>query len=332
MAVGPVQSSGTTLRPEISVLLEPWDMQAAQRGFIAQDACPFYDVPEAVGIYPKFEISDVLREWDTRRAAGSGYERISRSHTSDTFQTEEHGLEEELDEREVNVNARLYDAEARGARLLRDALMRAHEKAVADFYSSTSWGGSGASSVKWDVKANDIFVDNAEGVQNVEDQCGMPANTIILTSRILNKIRDNEKVIDRIKYSGLDDPKRGENDIYSDGNNGVTPRLLAQAFGVDRILVAGSKRNTANIAQTASLADLWDSDNIYYAYMPDGDPFENSAPCVTLHWDGDGSSHEGMFETYFEDNIRSTILRCRHDKVIKLLNPDCVYKFTGVTT
>lgn len=333
MTVGPVQSSGTTLRPEIGLLLEPWDQRAAQYGYVADVVAPYYDVAEATGIYPKLLLEEMLREVQTRRAQGSGYERVTISHGSQTYETEEHGLEVELDDRAQAANSRLYNAETVAAKYLRDAIMRAREVRVAEYFAAETWGGTTSSTVDWTSTSADPFENNRDAIAAVRDQCGLPANTIVITWDVFNALRDNDALVDRIKSDGQHNPTRGIGDVTENPNaSGMFARAVAEQFGVDRIVIAGGIRNSANIGQTASLSDIWSDDNIYYMRVPEGDPFENAAPVVTFHWDGDGSSHEGMFEQYRDEIKRADILRMRHDEVIQTLNANAVYKLTGVTS
>lgn len=333
MPVGPVQSGGTTLRPELSVLLNPWDMEAATRGYIGNIVAPFFDVPEATGIYPKLLLAEILQEVRTRREEGGTYPRVTTSHESDLFACEEHGLEELIDDRARARNDRLYDVEAKAADKIRQILMRSYEKAVADHVKNDGDIASQAAGGLWTTTSTDVFDDNRDMIQDVEDQCGMPANTLVVTSTVFNALRDNDEIVSRIKYSGLDDPKRGENDVYANGGSGrgITANAIAQAFGLDQVVIAGAKRNGSNVAQTAALSSVWDDTRAYYMYLPEGDPFLTAAPFVTFHWDGDGSSQEGMYETYVDDKTRSTVLRVRHDRVIKTLNPLAVKALTGVS-
>lgn len=174
MPVGPVQSGGTTLRPELSVLLNPWDMEAATRGYIGNIVAPFFDVPEATGIYPKLLLAEVLQEIRTRREEGGTYPRVTTSHESELFACEEHGLEELIDDRARARNDRLYDVEAKAADKIRQILMRSYEKAVADHVKNDGDIGSQAAGGLWTTTSTDVFDDNRDMIQDVGISAGCP--------------------------------------------------------------------------------------------------------------------------------------------------------------
>ena len=88
---------------------------------------------------------------------------------------------------------------------------------------------------------------------------------------------------------------------------------LAAAFGVDKVIVAGAPKNTANSGQSASIDWVWSSSYVSVVRIPVTEDFRE--PCFgrTFHWGVDGSSIGGTIETYRDETVRGDVVRVRMD-------------------
>ena len=161
------------------------------------------------------------------------------------------------------------------------------------------------SGVPWATVATAKPLTNVEAaVQKVYDNSGLWPNALVLNKKVFRNLRNTPEVIDRIASSGA-----GDRNLASD----VTLQMLAAAFDLDYIIVAGGSQNTAKEGQTASVGQIWSSTYAMVCKVAiSSDPKE---PCVgrTFHWGADGSSIDGAIETYRDETVRGNVVRVRHD-------------------
>ena len=104
-------SALSTQRPDLAASLEEFDLMMDAEGFIGHRALPVTPVASQAGSFGKIPIEQLLQNRETSRAAGSGYNRGNWEFEPATYATEEHGLEEPVDDREAAMYANYFDAE-----------------------------------------------------------------------------------------------------------------------------------------------------------------------------------------------------------------------------
>lgn len=142
-------------------------------------------------------------------------------------------------------------------------------------------------------------------------------NVLAMSGKILRNLMVTAEVIDRIKYSGLDDPKH------------VTLQQLAALFNVEEIVVFDEQKNSAKRGLAASLADIWDDEYVgLYKVAKSGDPRE---PGVgrTFQFTGDGGGV--VVEQYYSDKHRADVIRARVDLVGKIIHAEAGYLLSNIT-
>lgn len=323
-------TSLASLRNDLSGSFMEFDNDMDRQGFIASEVLPVTEVQKQAGQFGKIPIEQLLMNRETARAPGAGYARSNFTFTKASFACEEHGAEEPVDDRQSAMYSDFFVAEQIAAMRARDVVLRNYEKRVADLIFNTStWTGSALTTSitqEWDDLANAIPITDVEAaVQRVYDNSGLRANTLIIGWKVFRNIRNGTKsgqLIDRIKYSGIDDPKAGN----------ITTQVLAQAFGIDRVLVGGSVRNSAAEGAAASLTMLWSGEYAMICRTATGQDFRE--PCVgrTFHWGEDGSSIGGTVESYREEAARADIIRMRMDTDEIVLYAEAGHLLTNITT
>lgn len=111
--------------------------------------------------------------------------------------------------------------------------------------TSAAGGGvpGGLTPVYWDDDANgDPFTDVAFAQTTILQNTGMMPNTLLLAWQVYQALRKHPLVIDRIKYT---------NPAFA---GTITPQLLAQAFGIARVVVSQAVYNSAAENLTASMS------------------------------------------------------------------------------
>lgn len=323
-------TSLATLRPDLAGSFMEFDNDMDSRGFIASRVMPVIEVQKASGKFGKIPIEQLLMQRETARAPGAGYSRSNFKFTTASFTCEEHGAEEPVDDREADMYADFFSAEQVAATRARDVVLRNYEQRVsAAIFNTTTWtGGALTTSIieEWDDLANAIPITDIEkAVQKVYDNSGLRANALIIGWKVFRNLRNGEKsgqLIDRIKYSGIDDPKAGN----------ITEAVLAQAFGLDMVLVGGSVKNAAIEGQAASLSMIWDGEFAMVCRVATSQDIREPAIGRTFHWGEDGSSIGGTVESYREEQNRSQINRVRMDVDEIVLYPEAGHLLKNITT
>lgn len=303
-------SSLATLRPDLASSFEAFDLQAEKAGYIGSKVFPVVNVASQMGNFGKIPLKELLQNRDTKRNPGSGYARGNFKFEPSTYSCEEHGAEEPVDDREKAMYAEYFDAELIATQRAYNAVLKNAEKRIADaVFNSTTWTGSSlttdVSGTPWATIASAVPLTNVEAaVQKVYDNSGLWPNALVINRKVFRNLRNTAQVIDRIASSGA-----GDRNLAGD----VTVQMLAQAFDLDYIIVAGGSQNTANEGQAAAVGQIWSSTYAMVCRVATSSDFRE--PCIgrTFHWTGDGSSVDGTVETYRDEVVRSNIVRVRHD-------------------
>lgn len=303
-------SSLSSLRPDLAASFEAFDLEAEKAGYIARQVMPTVDVASQSGNFGKIPLAQLLQQRNTVRSNGSGYARGNFTFDPATFSCEEHGAEEPVDDREAKMYAEYFDAELIATRRAYNAVLRNAEKRVADtIFNTTTWTGASlttdVSATPWATVATAVPLTQVEtAVQKVYDNSGLWANALVVNKKVFRNLRNTVQVTDRIASSGA-----GDRALASD----VSIQLLAEAFSLDYIIVAGGSQNSAIEGQAASVGQIWSSSYAMVCRVAVGADFRD--PCIgrTFHWSGDGSSVDGTIETYRDETVRSNIIRVRHD-------------------
>lgn len=322
MSTSPSVAFVETLRPDLAASLMQFDLQANQAGLVAQQIAPVIEVDVPLGQYGVIELKELLKSHDTRRQSDGTYSRGDGQGKKDTFATFEHGHEEPVDEHDMIVFRDWWDAEQLAADRSRDVVLRNYDKRVVDMVTDTAQvtATAGVSSGAWSAIGAKPIDDIKTGRIAVRAATGMIPNAMVLEWEAFEQLRDCPQVIDRLKYSGFEDPNRGN----------INEEVLAQAFGLDQVIVANAMYNSANEGQAALLAAQWPKTKALLFVRNMSRDTKKPRFANTFHWGADGSSIGGTFEQYYDPSRRRWIIRNRMETGEKLVYPALGYLITGV--
>jgi len=316
-------SSTAFLRPDIGQSFEEFDLAASQQGFVAHRVLPHFETLLQSANFSKITIESLLRNQETLRAPGGGYNRNKYQFEQDNYATKEHGAEEPVDDRERQMYAYSFDIERISAMRARDVVLRSAEIRVANkMFSTSTWTGAAlttAVSNKWSVPGSATPVSDVHAAKaKVRASCGMLPNAVVMTWETFNNLQTNAEIIDRIKYHGGDDPKK------------ITEEALAALFQVEEVIVAGAVQNTANENQNAAISDVWNTNRVLVCKLARTRDLRE--PCVgrTFHFALDGSAEGGTVEQYRDETVRSDIMRVRHDVDEKIIYAQAGHLLTNI--
>ncbi|HEX5498752.1 MAG TPA: hypothetical protein VFX03_05975 [Thermomicrobiales bacterium] len=301
-----------------------FDMQLAREGFVAREVCPVIDVAEASGNVGIIPVEQLLSSPETRRAPRADYNRTTFTFEPDTYATQEHGIEELVDEKESRMYANYFKAEMVAAMRVYRIIQQALEIEVAALYNNTAvFTNTAAAAAKWDVKATaDPAGDIETACQAVFAASGMWPNVAIIPKQAFRRAIRTDAITGLIKYAGISDP-RPEN---------ISPQALAQAMNIEKIVVPGQAKNTADEGQVASLASVWDKTKVFVGRIcdPDSEDFREVTAARIVHWAGDGSSMDVTMESYPDLRSRAEVIRGRQQRQVKTMYAAVGYIISAV--
>lgn len=332
-----ISAPTTFQRPDLGMAYHEYDYEAEQMGYIAQRVLPVFPAAKVTGSFTVIPRSELMKDVPTEHASGTGYHRDKAKIEQQHYTCKEHGVEEPVDLREAASYMYSFDYEMIVAARASSKLWRAMEiRAAAAIFNTTVWTGSALTtnvSVKWTTSATAKPIDDVQNaILSVRATCGQKPNAVIISFSTFMALQKCTQIIDRLKYSGIDDPKV------------ITVQQLAALFMVDEVIIADNMRNTANSAQAESLSDIWAADMAMVARLAprNGARADLSKNCLgrTFAFTGetgqvpamsDGGAPSGLvFEQYPEPQTNSIIIRARMDYDQKVIDPNCGHLLTNL--
>jgi hypothetical protein len=298
-------------RADISTFLE--EAVEIEKNFVGQRVLPVYESDAESGRYPKFKIAEggLLKREATRRQATGTYNEVDRKFDWETYQTEERGLEERIDDKVAKRFANFFDAEVLTAKMVMRALMIDYEIEVASKVMNPASFAATAATVNY-TEANlatiDITIDIQEAQASLE-AVGEVANTIIMSRKVWNRIR-RSKLLQLFMFGSLS---------ANGGNRLINEAMFAEAFGVEQLIVTKVSYDMAAKGKPASLGPIWGNNYVFVGNVQGGD-FENGGIGRTIIWGAD--SPGGLFttETYRAEHRRGNMVRVRSERVEHIIN------------
>lgn len=323
MSTSPSVAFSETLRPDLAETLVQFDLDANRNGLVGQRIAPIIEVDVPLGQYGVIETKELLKDHDTRRQGDGSYKRGDGKGKKDSFATEEHGFEEAVDEREAIVFGGWWDAEALATERTRDVVLRNYDKRIVDMVTDTTLVANGAKGgAVWSDPAA-VPITDIKTVRIARRLVtGFAPNALALDWEAFEHLRDCPQIIDRLKYAGFDNPNR----------DNINESVLAQALGLDEVIVASAVRNTANEGQDVSLAAQWPRTKALLFTKSTSRNTMRPRFANTFHWGGDGSTVGATFESYYSVERRRHIVRHRFETDEKLTYAGLGYIITGVLT
>ena len=280
-------------------------------GTIVQDIFPMVNVNKQSNVYHVWTKGDFFRIPDTRRAEKTNANKVETNISSETYFCDNYALGDDTSFEDLaNVDQAIRIREKKSRNLV-NLLNLDWEDRVASQISSGSKVGSYTTlsgTDQWSDFANSDPVNDIEvGKDSISSTTGQEANLIIIPRLVMSKLKQHPDLLDRVKYTGTND-RPGQ----------VTQRALAEIFGVERVLVGKSFKNTAEPGATASYSEIWGK-NVVIAHVtrgpsPDGrdpslgysfrwnSPLLGNRPMAIERWlDPNNRKFENIEASYYQD-------------------------------
>jgi hypothetical protein len=312
-----------TLRPDLAASFMQLDIEADQREFIGQKLFPLLPTGKQAGQYGILELGQLLQTRNTRRAPGAAYPRGNWNFNSASFATQENGWEVVVDDREAEMYADYFDAEWFASMTAYDTVLRNQEIRIANSLFTTSTFGSGFNAAAAYVWTNQSSATPIEDVLAAKlaffGNTGLWPNAGACSKCTFQRLRDTEEIIDRIKYSGRDDPKQAN----------ITQQAVAQSLDLNELFVSGAAVNTAAEGATPVIGSIWGSDYFLLAHVAKTQDFKETCLGRIYEW-SEGGGEGPVMESYRDETRRGNVIRARQDTQEVLLYENCGYLLTGV--
>jgi hypothetical protein len=246
-------------------------------GFIADMIAPIVPVQKQSDRYVIFDRRDVLRVEDTKRAPMTEANKVQRQVSSGTYFAENYALKDSLSlEDRSNMDA-VYRNQLMNGRteFITGKLQLDWENRVAAQVTNTSNVGSSAGvSSSWDYGGADVIGDINTAIDAAHDLTGKRPNTMVMG-------------LDAWRYARRSTDVR--NLIFGTNNGGgfASRAAFTDLFEVDRLLVGGAFKDTANEAQAESLSKIW-LDHVLLAYVAPNPTTENPSFMYSFRWNQPG--------------------------------------------
>jgi len=312
-------AGGSTIRADINQALI--EGPAADVGLIGATLLPLQNVQAKSGTYLKVELGggELLSNNAASRSAGSGYQRSIRSFTSANYATEEFGLEELLDDSNVQDLNRFFSYEAETARFLLRQLKLSHEKRVSDLLwaNTTPFTTADQSRAVAYTQGNIATIDVARDVAAAKlalAKLGYEANCVAMSANVFELIRRSTLL--QNQFFGV---------ISDTGARLLTEAEIAAALGVQTLAVGRAAINSANKGKAYSGGFVVPDTKIIVGQVAGGE-FTAGGIGRTLVWAADAAGF--VSESYRDEARRSNVLRVRMNTDEVVIDPNAAVRIT----
>lgn len=227
---------------------------------VANYLFPVVPVEQRGGKIIQFGRED-FRAYNTGRAPGTNTKRVQYGYLGNPFALESHSLEGAVPfeiMQEANAVPGIDMGRIAVAKTQNIILLSSEVAAATLATNAANYGANNkvtlAGTSQWSDYASGISdpsKDIEAAKEQVRSQTGKRANTVLLSPKAFNAVKQHPKIIDRIKFTGRDS---------------VSTDILANLWGVARVVVGDAVYEDA---ATNLLADVWGKD-VVVAYTEIG--------------------------------------------------------------
>ena len=213
-------------------------------GYIAEQVFPVVPVQHQSDKYFVFDKSSWFRNEAGLRSPGTRGPFAEYSITADTYACKP--ISESMlvpDEIVDNADSPLQPRRD-ATEFTTDKVMLYAEKEVADLVFGAGWSSSATPTTTWDDDSSDPINDVEVGKETVVGLLGREPNVMVMGRNVWTDLKNHPDLLDRIKFT----------------STGVmTEQLLAQIFGVPKILIGNAIYTTAveGLGVTTSYSFIW---------------------------------------------------------------------------
>lgn len=296
--------SGSRATPRLDLGVALMEFLDQQNDFVGTQIMPVFKSNLKAAAYSAITRETLAQTADTKRGPRGNYNRGSFGAKDKTFACVENGFEQPLSDDERRLYSRDFDAEMAAVKVAEGVVLRNQEARIAaKLFDTGTFTGSDlyldvSGSAPWSTVGSAIKATIAAGKAKVRANCGMLPNALILNYTNVERLKATTEIKDAIKYTSFP-------------SDAMLESALAAYFGVEKVLVAKSIKNSSVEGTAYAGADIWSNLYAMLAIVPSNTE-DLSLPSVgrTFLWTED--CPENVFvEQYRDEAARSDVFRTR---------------------
>ena len=305
-----------------------------ESAYVADKVFPMVPVQHQTDVYFTWTKGDLFRDEAQQRSDGTESAGTGNNLATATYAAKVWALHQDLGT-QIRANADpAVDLDVVSTRMLMQKMLIRRDRFFMSTYITTGvWGtdNTGTSGGTpgtttppfWDDDANgDPFTDIAVGQTTILTNTGFLPNTLLLGWPVYQALRKHPLVVDRIKYT---------NPAFA---GTINEALLAQAFGIERVVVSKAVYNSASEGNTNSFA-LVGGKNALLCYSAPSPGLMVPTAGYTFGWSGfTGLNNLGVRVSQIPMNwlgIGTIRNECEMAFDMKAVGTDLGYYFSAIT-
>lgn len=277
-------------------------------------------VNKKTGTYGVIPLASLTKRGDVKRASGASYSRSDMQFESGTFSCIEYGHEGKWDDAEAAEYSDYFTYETSLAVMAREITLRELEIEAAALVTTGTFTNAAATAGWATVASSDPIADVNAARVAVYNACGLQVDTIQMPFTKWNYCWQSAKVRDNIKYvMAVDNPSPTDQSAR---------QALARVLGLSNVIVTDAIYNTANEAQTESIAQIWSATQAFVYVSGQGGDIRR--PCALRTFCNMSDGGMGTMEQYRDETVRADVYRFRTQRHQKVVLPTAGYIITGI--
>lgn len=280
--------------------------------YIAEVLFPRVKVDDLTGIYFEFD-KDNLRPENDERAPGTEANEVGFELKQQTFgPLVDHSLRTKITAEEMRiasrVNTPLRPLE-NGTTFVTDKLLLGKEIDAANKLAATTNGVNLSGTSQWNDYANsDPIADIQTGFDDIFLRSFVKPNIMAMGYQV---------------YSSLKHHPDLENKLSANVNKVLSQQILAEFFGVKRVVIGDAAKNTAIKGATDAVSYVWGK-NVYLMYVAESPDLMTPSAAYTLDWQ-DGAE----VTRWWEQKVKSWFIESCLYYEQKLTSTNAIYKIAS---
>lgn len=271
----------------------------SEQNYLADKVFPVVNVSKKSDDYYTFDAAEANREGSevvTLLAPRTEPRKFDVSHGQGTYNAKVYGAAFDIDMQTAANEDENLNVRSRKARQLMDIMLKKRDRDfISTFMTTGVWGvnlnGSTSDFVQWDDSASTPIDDvrNWKRAFQIRNY-GFKPNVMVVTQDIVDTLMANTQILNRI------------NGGATIGNPAlIDMTLLAQIFGVEKVLIADAVSNNVAVGATAAPAYMI-SNQILLAYSPSEAGLDTPASGLIFAWNSIPNVSWGISMESFTDD------------------------------
>lgn len=286
--------------------------------FIAAEVLPVVPVAKESDKYFIFGKENFRLENDDRANGAPSNRTVSWTVSTDGYNCKKKSLHDVItrDDR-ANADAPLQPDITTTQRLTEKIQLRREHSVASYLFNTATFSGRTAAltgAAQWSDYVNSNPLKNIDdAIDSIEREVGISPNTIVMGREVFNKVKRHPDVLDLYKHT-----QKGI----------ITPDILAEAFGVERILVGKSVFNSAPEGASPAMTRLWGK-FVLICYVTKVPAINSPSLGYTFNWKIYGNN-TWMTKKWWDDNIDGDKIEVTTSYDVKITAPEAGYLYSTV--